>query len=93
MLFVLDPPVAAVSRAPARRRDVGTGAGEGYTVNLPVPGGTGDAAYRSLVEHVVGAADPRRGEPQLVLVSAGFDAHRDDPLATLPGDRGGLRGA
>lgn len=60
--------------------DVGSGAGEGYTVNLPVPGGTGDAGYRSLVEHVAGAliADWR---PQLVLVSAGFDAHRDDPLA------------
>ena len=60
--------------------DVGSGAGEGYTVNLPVPGGTGDAGYRSLVEHVAGAliADWR---PQLVLVSAGFDAHADDPLA------------
>ena len=29
--------------------DVGSGAGEGFTVNLPVPGGSGDAAYRSLV--------------------------------------------
>jgi len=60
--------------------DVGSGPGEGYTVNLPVPAGTGDAGYRSLVEHVTGAliADWR---PQLVLLSAGFDAHRDDPLA------------
>jgi len=61
--------------------DAGSGAGEGYTVNLPVPGGSGDAAYRSLVEHVA-CALIAAWEPQLLLVSAGFDAHRDDPLAT-----------
>jgi acetoin utilization deacetylase AcuC-like enzyme len=61
--------------------DAGSGAGEGFTVNLPVPGGTGDAGYRSLAEHV-GAALIRLWEPELVLISAGFDAHRDDPLAT-----------
>jgi len=60
--------------------DTGSGAGEGYTVNLPVPGGSGDALWCSLVEHVVA---PLAGEfaPELVLVSAGFDAHADDPLA------------
>src|SRR5205085_12651580 len=57
------------------------GGGGGFTVNLPVPGGTGDRAYRSLAEHVAGALI-RAWEPQLVLVSAGFDAHVDDPLAT-----------
>ena len=72
-------------------RDVGSGAGEGYTVNLPVPGGTGDAGYRSLVEHVVAPLIARLA-PELVLVSAGFDAHRDDPLAVVPGHRGRLRG-
>jgi acetoin utilization deacetylase AcuC-like enzyme len=61
--------------------DAGSGPGEGFTVNLPVPGGSGDAAWCSLVEHV-GAALVRVWAPQLVLVSAGFDAHRDDPLAT-----------
>ena len=35
--------------------DVGSGPGEGFTVNLPVPGGSGDAGFRSLVEHVGGA--------------------------------------
>ena len=61
--------------------DIGSGAGEGYTVNLPVPAGTGDAGYASLVEHVV---VPLAGayEPDLVLVSAGFDAHHLDPLAS-----------
>jgi acetoin utilization deacetylase AcuC-like enzyme len=61
--------------------DVGSGAGEGYTVNVPVPGGTGDLAYSSLIEHVAGGL-VAAWEPQLVLVSAGFDAHRDDPLAS-----------
>jgi len=71
--------------------DAGSGAGEGFTVNLPVPGGSGDAAYRSLVEHV-GAALIREWEPELVLVSAGFDAHRDDPLATCRVSEAGFAG-
>jgi len=61
--------------------DVGSGAGEGFTVNLPVPGGSGDEVHGALVEHVV-APLIRGWAPELVLVSAGFDAHRDDPLAT-----------
>ena len=60
--------------------DEGSGAGEGYTVNLPVPGGSGDALWCSLVEHVVGPLATAFA-PQLVLVSAGYDAHADDPLA------------
>jgi acetoin utilization deacetylase AcuC-like enzyme len=62
-------------------RDVGSGDGRGYTVNLPVPGGSGDEVFGSLVEHLV-VPLARAYEPQLVLVSAGYDAHRDDPLAT-----------
>jgi acetoin utilization deacetylase AcuC-like enzyme len=60
--------------------DAGSGAGEGYTVNLPVPAGSGDETYASLVGHVV-CPLIEIWEPQLVLVSAGFDAHRLDPLA------------
>jgi acetoin utilization deacetylase AcuC-like enzyme len=71
--------------------DVGSGAGEGYTVNLPVPGGSDDAAYRSLVEHVA-CALIAEWEPQLVLVSAGFDAHRADPLATCVVSEAGYAG-
>jgi acetoin utilization deacetylase AcuC-like enzyme len=71
--------------------DVGSGAGEGFTVNLPVPPRSGDPAWRSLVEHV-GAALVREWEPQLVLVSAGFDAHRDDPLATCTVSEEGFAG-
>jgi acetoin utilization deacetylase AcuC-like enzyme len=61
-------------------RDVGSGEGTGFTVNLPVPPGSGDSLYLSLVEHVV-APLALAFEPQLVLISAGYDAHRDDPLA------------
>jgi acetoin utilization deacetylase AcuC-like enzyme len=61
--------------------DCGMGAGAGYTVNLPVPPGSGDGAYLSLTEHVVGRL-VRSYEPGLVLVSAGFDAHVSDPLAS-----------
>ncbi len=60
--------------------DVGSGAGRGFTVNLPVPPGSGDDDYRSLVEHVV-APIALAFAPQLVLISAGYDAHEDDPLA------------
>ena len=70
---------------------MGSAGGEGYTVNLPVPGGSGDAAYRSLVEHVA-ASLIRTWEPELVLISAGFDAHRDDPLATCRVTEAGFAG-
>jgi acetoin utilization deacetylase AcuC-like enzyme len=61
-------------------RDAGSGPGEGYTVNLPVPATSDDALYLSLVRHVV---EPLAlaFEPQLLMISAGYDAHRDDPLA------------
>ena len=62
--------------------DVGSGEGEGYSLNLPVPAGTGEPAFLSLVEHVVAPA-ARHHRPNLILVSAGYDAHRDDPLGGL----------
>ena len=61
-------------------RDVGSGDAKGYTVNLPVPPGSGEPVWLSLVEHIV-APVLRAFEPELILVSAGFDAHRADPLA------------
>ena len=62
-------------------KDVGAGDGEGYTINLPVPPGSGEDQWLALVEHVAMPA-ARAFEPELVLVSAGFDAHRRDPLAS-----------
>ncbi|HUA03535.1 MAG TPA: histone deacetylase [Solirubrobacteraceae bacterium] len=60
--------------------DAGSGEGLGFTVNLPVRPGADDAVFCSLVDHVV-VPLARSFEPQLMLVSAGYDAHRDDPLA------------
>ncbi|MCW2997514.1 MAG: histone deacetylase [Solirubrobacterales bacterium] len=60
--------------------DIGSGEGTGYTVNLPVPAGSGDETFCSLVEHVI-VPVLQAYEPGLVLISAGFDAHADDPLA------------
>jgi len=65
----------------------GVGAGEGYTVNLPVPAGTDGTAFLALVEHVI-APIARAYEPDLLIVSAGYDAHRDDPLASCAVDTG-----
>ncbi len=61
--------------------DFGSGPGEGYTVNLPVPGGSEEELWLSLVEHIV-VPIATEFAPDLVLVSAGFDAHRADPLAS-----------
>jgi len=69
--------------------DVGSGAGAGYTVNVPVAAGSGDALYASLLEHVV-APLALSYRPQLILISAGFDAHRDDPLACVELTTGGF---
>jgi acetoin utilization deacetylase AcuC-like enzyme len=62
------------------RSDIGSGPGEGYTINLPVPAGSDGELWLSLLEEVVVPAG-RDFEPRLVLISAGFDAHRADPLA------------
>jgi len=63
-----------------RADEVGAGAGEGMTINLPVPPGTGGEVFRSLVQHVVVPAG-RALAPGLIVISAGYDAHADDPLA------------
>jgi acetoin utilization deacetylase AcuC-like enzyme len=60
--------------------DAGSREGEGFTINLPVPAGSGEDVWLALVEHVALPA-AREFRPDLVLVSAGYDAHRDDPLA------------
>ncbi len=60
--------------------DAGSGAGEGFTLNLPVPAGAGEDEFLGLVQHVVCPA-AREFRPDLILISAGFDAHREDPLA------------
>ena len=68
--------------------DFGSGAGEGYTVNLPVPPGSGPDEFLALVQHVV-APIAREWRPGLLCISAGYDAHRDDPLANCEVDDAG----
>jgi acetoin utilization deacetylase AcuC-like enzyme len=62
--------------------DVGTAAGKGFTVNLPLAAGAADADYEHVYSRV---AMPilRQFKPQLLLISAGFDAYLDDPLAGM----------
>ena len=59
----------------------GEGAGEGYTVNLPVPAGSDSDDFLALVEHIV-VPIARAFAPGLIAISAGYDAHVDDPLAS-----------
>lgn len=62
--------------------EIGTGRGRGYTLNLPFDAGARDADYvRTVDARVVPELDEFR--PQVLLISAGFDGHRDDPLASL----------
>ncbi len=63
-------------------REAGTGPGMGFTVNVPLPMNSGDQEYRRAFQVVLLPA-LRRYRPQLVLVSAGFDAHFADPLAWM----------
>lgn len=60
--------------------ETGDGPGLGYNVNLPMPHGSGDEEHRQAYEQVVLPA-LRRFRPEVILVSAGYDAHFADPLA------------
>jgi acetoin utilization deacetylase AcuC-like enzyme len=65
-----------------RATERGTGAGEGFTINVPMNAGDGDEEYHAMFLNVLlPAADAFK--PEFVIVSAGFDAHRDDPLASM----------
>ena len=68
--------------------ETGQGAGEGFTLNAPLAAGHGDRAYRALFEDIVWPA-VERFRPELMLVSAGFDAHWADPLAQMQLSLGG----
>ena len=68
-----------------RADDRGSGAGEGFTLNLPLPHGSdGSVALTAWDEHGAPALDAF--QPEFVLVSAGFDARKDDPLGGLRWD-------
>ncbi len=61
--------------------ETGIGEGEGATCNLPIPAGVGDEGYRQLFEQIL-IPFTERFRPDLILVSAGYDAHWRDPLAS-----------
>jgi acetoin utilization deacetylase AcuC-like enzyme len=62
--------------------DIGSGAGEGFTVNLPVAaGGTDDDVER--IYSRIALPILRQFKPELILLSAGFDAHMSDPLGGM----------
>ena len=69
----------------------GAGRGSGYTLNVPLRAGGGDEVYQTVFEEVV---VPAAGafQPDLVLISAGFDAHAADPLANMRVSEAGFAG-
>jgi len=62
--------------------EVGAGDGRGYTLNVPLSAGAGDAVYVAAFDRLI-APVLSQFDPDLVLISAGFDAHRRDPLASM----------
>lgn len=88
-IFYADPSVFFVSthQSPlypgtGALEDIGSGAGTGYTLNIPLPPGVSDTGYAAVFERLIWPA-ARRFKPELILVSAGFDAHWLDPLAGM----------
>jgi acetoin utilization deacetylase AcuC-like enzyme len=91
-IFRTDPSVLFVSlhQWPFYPGTGGPGTSDEHTLNVPLPAGSGDAAYEAVFRDVVEPA-VRAFEPELVLVSAGFDAHVDDPLADMELTADGFR--
>jgi acetoin utilization deacetylase AcuC-like enzyme len=65
-----------------RAEETGEGAGKGLTINVPMAAGQGNDAYREVFESRLRPA-AEAFKPDFIIISAGFDAHRDDPLAGM----------
>lgn len=63
-------------------QEVGSGQGRGTTINIPLAAGVGDQTFARLYDQIVARA-VRRFEPDLIIVSAGYDCHWADPLAPM----------
>jgi acetoin utilization deacetylase AcuC-like enzyme len=62
--------------------ETGSGAGKGFTLNIPMQAGSGDAEYnRAFKETIIPSLHAFK--PEIILISAGFDAHRNDPLSSI----------
>ena len=73
-----------------RAEDRGRGVGEGYTLNIPLPARCGDDRYLAILKDDIIPA-LRHYNPYLLIISAGFDAHEDDPLAEMNVSTEGFR--
>ena len=91
-MFRDDPSVLFVSihQWPFYPGTGGPGTSDEHTVNVPLPAGSGDADYSRAFDETVEPA-VRAFEPDLLLVSAGFDAHVDDPLGNMALTAAGFR--
>jgi acetoin utilization deacetylase AcuC-like enzyme len=65
-----------------RATETGAGKGKGLTVNVPLSGGQGDEEYREIFQKIL-IPVAEAFQPECLFISAGFDAHRDDPLASM----------
>jgi len=63
-------------------KDIGSGEGEGWTANFPLPPGSGDGAYLTIMDEIIIPLLEQKC-PQMILVSYGFDPHWMDPLGHL----------
>ncbi|MFP8878342.1 MAG: histone deacetylase [Myxococcota bacterium] len=71
-------------------RETGVGVGEGFTLNIPLPADCGDSEYVGVFQQLVTPA-AIAFRPEMILISAGFDAHCDDPLASMNVTADGFR--
>jgi len=88
-IFYKDPEVLYISvhQSPlypgtGKVEEIGEGEGRGFNINIPVPPGTGDEEYATIVDEIL-IPVAVQFEPEIIAVSAGFDAHARDPLTQL----------
>lgn len=88
-IFYEDPSVLFISThesplypGTGQRTEIGNGAGQGYTLNIPMHAGDGDMEMETVFnKQIIPALD--QFKPELLFISAGFDAHARDPLANM----------
>lgn len=71
--------------------ETGSGAGEGYTVNVPLPGGQDEGEYTAIFQNILRPV-ALEYKPEIALVSAGFDIYYKDPLGTMQVTEKGFAG-
>ncbi|KAM7517949.1 hypothetical protein LguiB_016911 [Lonicera macranthoides] len=81
-IFFLSTHQAGSYPGTGKMDEIGHGKGEGATLNLPLPGGSGNTAMRTVFDEVI-VPCAQRFKPDIILVSAGYDGHVLDPLASL----------